>query len=192
MLRALLVTHYCGNCDLLVGLGGLHVVAVDRSEQALAVSVESSPQVAGCRACGVVAVSHGRRGHQLIDTPSFGRPVRVRWAKRTWSCPEPACPVGTFTEQDERVAAPRALLTARACWWAIEQQRPEHDSVAGLARQLGTTWSTVWRAVKPLLVVMAADPTRFDRVGSSGLMNTSGITSAPRRAARRSSPGWST
>jgi len=73
------VTHYCGNCDLLVGLGGLHVVAVDRSEQALVVSVESSPQVAGCRACGVVAVSHGRRVHQLIDTPSFGRPVRVRW-----------------------------------------------------------------------------------------------------------------
>ena len=154
------VTHCCGNCDLLVGVAGLHLVAVDRSEQALVVSVESSPQVAGCRACGVVAVSHGRRGHQLIDTPSFGRPVRVRWAKRTWSCPEPACPVGTFSEQDERVAAPRAMLTARACWWAIEQLRPEHASVAGLARQLGTTWSTVWRVVKPLLVVMAADLTR--------------------------------
>jgi len=117
----------------------------------------------------VVAVSHGRRVHQLIDTPSFGRPVRVRWAKRTWSCPEPACPVGSFTEQDERVAAPRALLTARACWWAIGQLRREHASVAELARQLGTTWSTVWRAVKPLLVVMAADPTRFDRVEILGV-----------------------
>ncbi|HEX5994694.1 MAG TPA: hypothetical protein VFY84_06095 [Jiangellales bacterium] len=49
-----------------------------------------------------------------------------------------------FTEQHEELAKPRALLTARACWWAIRQLRREHASVAGLARQLGTTWRTVF------------------------------------------------
>jgi transposase len=51
--------------------------------------------------------------------------------------------VGTFTEQDAHIAAPRALLTLRACWWAIRQIRREHGSAAGVARQLGTTWNTV-------------------------------------------------
>lgn len=32
---------------------------------------------------GVVAVSHGRRFHELIDAPSFGRPGRIRWRQRT-------------------------------------------------------------------------------------------------------------
>ncbi len=29
--------------------------------------------------------------------------------------------------------------------------------MAGLARQFGTTWRTVWRAIKPLLEAMAAE-----------------------------------
>jgi hypothetical protein len=77
--------------------------------------------------------------------------------------------VGTFTEQDDRVAAPRALLTARACRWAIEQIRGEHASVQGLARRLGTTWRTVWESVKPRLVRAAADETRFAGVTRLGV-----------------------
>ncbi len=57
----------------------------------------------------------------------------------------------------------------RACWWAINQLRREHASVAGLARQLGTTWRTVWRSTKPLLEAMAADPTRFENVMTLGV-----------------------
>ena len=162
-------TAYCGNCDLLVGLDGLHVIEVERGPDRLTVTVESEPSVTGCRSCGVVALSHGRRTVELIDAPCFGRPVRVLWRKRTWSCAEPACPVGTFTERDEGVAAPRALLTVRACWWAVGQLRREHSSVSGLARQLGTTWRTVWRAIRPLLEAMAADPARFDAVTILGV-----------------------
>jgi transposase len=92
-----------------------------------------------------------------------GQPVEVWWRKRTWRCTEPACEMGTFTEQDETVATPRALLTARACWWAIGQLRRERASVLGLARQLGTTWRTVWKAIGPLLAQMADDETRFGR-----------------------------
>jgi transposase len=163
------VQPYCGNCDLLVGLQGLHVLEVQRGPDQLRVTVESEPSLMGCPACGVVAVSHGRRDVLLIDAPSFGRPVRLVWRKRTWCCLEPLCPAGTFTEQHHDVAAPRALLTVRACWWAITQLRREHASISGLARQLGTSWRTVWRAIRPLLQAMDADPTRFEAVTTLGV-----------------------
>jgi hypothetical protein len=145
-------TGYCTNCDLLVGLDGLHVIAVQRdAEGRLRVVVESAPAVMGCRTCGVVAHSHGRREVRLVDAPCLGRPVELVWRKRTWRCGQGSCPVGTFTEQDGAVAAPRGLLTVRACWWAIGQIRREHGSVAGVARQLGTTWNTVWSAISRCL-----------------------------------------
>lgn len=135
----------------------------------LRVDVESPARVEGCRSCGVLASSHGRRAVRLIDTPCFGRPVEVRWRKRVWRCTEPDCPSGAFTEQDERIARPRALLTTRACWWAIGQLRREHASVAGLARQLGTTWRTLWLAIRPLLQAMADDEARFAGVTALGV-----------------------
>lgn len=40
--------------------------------------VSAAPE---CRACGVVAISHGWRVAELIGVPEFGRAVRVRWRK---------------------------------------------------------------------------------------------------------------
>jgi transposase len=164
---------YCSRCDLLVGLDGLHVTAVrevtGKREMMLSVEVESARRVEGCRVCGVVMRSHGRREVRLIDTPCFGRPVELRWRKRTWRCVESDCPGGVFTEQDDGLARHRSLLSTRACWWAIGQLRAEHASVLGLARQLGTTWRTVWRAVRPLLQEMADDESRFDGVSCLGV-----------------------
>ena len=160
---------YCDRCDLLVGLPGLRVIHVGPRDRRLVVTVESPRSEQGCRACGVIAASHGRRAVRLVDAPCFGRPVRVVWRKRTWECEEPDCPTGVFTEQRDQVARPRALLTLRACWWAIRQLRFEHASVAGLARQLGTTWRTVWTSILPLLQEMADDPDRFDDVTSLGV-----------------------
>ena len=69
---------YCARCDLLVGLDGLRVVEVARDAGgALSVTVESEPEVMGCRACGVVAHAHGRQNVRLIDAPCFGS--RSRW-----------------------------------------------------------------------------------------------------------------
>ena len=131
-------TTDCSRCELLVGLDGLHVTAVELSHDVgLTVYVESGLAPMGCPACGVMAGSHGRRDVGLVDAPCFDRPVRVVWRKRTWRCDEP--PTTVFTEQDHGVAAPRALLTTRARWWAINQIRREHASITGLARQLGTT-----------------------------------------------------
>ena len=161
---------YCERCDLLVGLDGLHVIGVERDGGGgLRVTVESALAVMGCPACGVVASSHGRRTVRLVDAPSFGRPVELRWRKRTWECPEPSCPVGVFTEQDEQVAKPRAMLTTRACRWAVHQIRREHGSVSGVARQLGTAWKTVWGSIKPILEAAAAEESRFAGVTTLGV-----------------------
>lgn len=99
----------------------------------------------------------------------FGRPVRVVWRKRTWRCADGDCGKRAFSETDPDVAGAAALLTTRAWWWAIGQLRREHASVFGLARQLGTTWNTVWRQVRPLLEKMAADSSRFDGVVRLGV-----------------------
>lgn len=50
---------YCDNCDLLVGLEGLHVTSVEQ-DAGLVVTVESAPTPMGCPGCGVVAYGHGR------------------------------------------------------------------------------------------------------------------------------------
>lgn len=161
---------YCMCCDLLVGLPGLHVLAAERDDHdRLVVTVESAPEPMGCRSCGVIARGHGRIEVSLVDAPAFGRPVRIIWRERRWLCPDPACEVGSFVEQDEKVAAPRAVLTTWACRWAIEQIRREHASVNGIRRQHGTGWRTVWDSIQPLLQAADEDPSRFEGVAILGV-----------------------
>ena len=169
---------YCERCDVLVGLDGLHVTAVDRDDRGgLRVMVESPPTVVGCPSCGVVAHGHGRAVVRLVDAPAFGQPVEVLWRKRRWVCPDPHCPRVAFTEQDEQVARPGGLLTVRACRWAIGQLRRwghlplagANSSVAGLCRQLGMTWNTVWSSIKPLLAAADVDESRFEDVTVLGV-----------------------
>ena len=75
----------------------------------------------------------------------------------------------TFLEHDERVCAPRARLRTRAIRWAIRQLRFEGATIAGLARQLATTWNTVWSHIKPCLQAASDDPTRFAGVQVLGV-----------------------
>nr|WP_141847216.1 ISL3 family transposase [Humibacillus xanthopallidus] len=146
------------------------MTAVARDDRGgLTITVESEPALMGCPSCGVVAHGHGRLEVRLVDAPWAGRPVTVVWRKRRWVCPESSCPRVSFVEQDERIARPRALLTVRACRWAIEQIRREHASIHGLARQLGTTWDTVWTSIRPLLQAAAADESRFAGVTTLGV-----------------------
>ena len=160
---------YCRRCDAMFGVEGFHVIGVDRHPRQLVVRVETArggPR--GCPGCGVLAHSHGRRVHRLVDVPCFGHPVGVEWAKRTWRCVEPACRVGVFTEQDETLARPRALLTTRAIWWAVSGLA-ESASVEGLRRRLGCSWATLWCSVKPVLEDLDAHPDRFDDVTILGV-----------------------
>lgn len=160
---------YCGRCDELVGLDGFHVIGVERRPDALIVAVESAPRVEGCRMCGVVAVGHGRRERLLHDAPCFGVPVRLLWRQRTWRCPDRGCPAGAFSEDAPELAAARSKLTVRALWWAIGQLRREHATIAGLARQLGVYWHTLWDHVRPVLEELAADESRFEGVAAIGV-----------------------
>ena len=159
----------CDRCDLLVGLEGFHLMSVARTPGALVLDVESCNQLAGCPGCGVIVQGHGRMVVEVIDAPWAGIPTRIRWHKRRWICREHACQTVTFLEHDERVCAPRARLGARAIRWAIRQLRFEGATIAGLARQLGTTWNTVWSHIKPCLQAASDDPARFAGVRVLGV-----------------------
>lgn len=118
-------TGPCPHCDVLLGLDGVHVEQVERGPTCLTVTVSTPWELMGCPSCGVVAVGRGRRVRRLRDVPGAVR-VEVRWRQRTWRCPDAGCPVGLF----------------------VEQLRRQHATIEGLARRLGTTWKTLWRAVR--------------------------------------------
>ena len=104
---------YCDRCDLLVGLPGVHVVAVEEPAPGrLQVVVETPAAPMGCRSCGVVAVARGRRAVSLVDVPCGGRAVRLIWRKRTWRCPEPADDV-----HDEKHDADGLEKRCGTCRW---------------------------------------------------------------------------
>ncbi|WP_420892888.1 ISL3 family transposase [Pseudoclavibacter helvolus] len=158
----------CSRCDLLLGLDGVHVEAVERDDGVLTVTVSSPTVPTGCPSCGVVAIGRGRRRRVLHDVPSVGR-VRIVWRQRIWQCIDSSCDRKTFVEQVSTLVAPRGSITKRAVVWAIVQLRREHATIAGLARQLGTSWKTVWRAIEPELQRLAADESRFENVTTLGV-----------------------
>ena len=144
-------------------------MSVARTLQALVLDIESCDCLAGCPGCGVIAQGHGRVAVEVIDAPWAGVPARIRWFKRRWICREHTCQIATFTEQNHSVCAPRARLGARAIRWAIRQLRFEGATTCGLARQLATTWNTVWSHIKPCLQAASDDPARFAGVRVLGV-----------------------
>ena len=74
---------YCSRVDTLVGLDGVHVIAVARCGAKVTLTVETPWERQGCRRCGVVALSHGRRTRLLRDVPCSGLPVVLAWRQRT-------------------------------------------------------------------------------------------------------------
>lgn len=165
---------YCARVDTLFNLPGVHVLTVawrearGRLPDGLWLSVESSAAEAGCPGCGVIAEAHGRRERRLHDIPAFGAPVTLSWRQRRYRCLERACSVGGFSE-DHPLAPPRAKLTVRAAWWAIDCIASDNASVASVARRLGVDWHTVWAAIKPLLEKLVDDPGRLADVDTVGV-----------------------
>lgn len=106
--------------------------------------------------------------HLLHDAPFGNRRVQVRWRKRIWRCPEPTCPVVTFTETHQ-LAPPRALLTRRAVTWAADALSDDETTVNALARRLDVDWHTLWNALKVEARRRADDPQRLIGVESLGV-----------------------
>ena len=80
-------------CELLVGLGDVELVRIDDPGEGapLEVVIHSRKPRPSCEACGGRVWSKGYRSVVLVDLPAFGRPVRLRWRKRRWTCPNPGC-----------------------------------------------------------------------------------------------------
>jgi transposase len=146
----------------------MHVLTVERTPQRFVLTVETENTLVGCPRCGVVAVGHGRRPRTVADAPVFGVPVLLRWRARIWRCPEPACQVGTFTEQHDLIA-PRAKLTSRAICWATDALMHDDSTVSALARHLGVDWHTCWDAVEAEAKRRVADPARLQGVDTLGV-----------------------
>ena len=144
-------------------------MSVARTPDALVLDVESCIQLVGRPGCGVIAQGHGRVVVEVIDAPWAGVPARFRWHIRRWICRDRTCRIVTFIEQNHSVCAPRARLGVRAIRWAIRQLRFEGATILGLARQLGTTWNTVWSHIKPCLQAASDDPARFAGVQALGV-----------------------
>ena len=130
------------------------------------VLVDEAPKVNSCvRSSSHDTVHDPRDASTTTPTPHN---AKSRF-KRRWMCRERTCQTVTFLEHDERMCAPRARLGARAIRWAIRQLHFEGATIAGLARQLGTTWNTVWSHIKPCLQAASDDPARFAGVQVLGV-----------------------
>lgn len=63
------VPDSCSRCDVMLGLVGVHVEAVERTGDLMRVTVSTRWQLMGCLTCGSVAPSRGRRRWVLNDVP---------------------------------------------------------------------------------------------------------------------------
>ena len=94
-------------CELIVGLGDVEVLGVDDAPSGpLGVHIRTRARPA-CGGCGGAVWSKGSAPVGLVDLPAFGRPV---WHKWRWCCVDAVCPVGSFTEVDDRIAPARGAL----------------------------------------------------------------------------------
>ena len=162
----------CDRCDLLVDLEGFHLIAVARRECGLVLDVESCDRCAGCPGCGLNR-SRSRACGGGGDRRALGRgPGADLMAQygAGYAANTPARS-GLSLSRTTR-CAPRACLGVRAIRWAIRQLRFEGATISGLARQLGTTWNTVWSHIKPCLQAASDDPARFAGVRVLRAMNT--------------------
>jgi transposase len=168
-------------CELLVGLPDVRILGARQTAAHVELHIETRADVAGCPVCGVVATGKGRRVVWLSDLTCFGMPVRLAWHKRRWRCVEASCPMGSWTEVDERIAGSRLCLTDRAARWACRQVGKFGCSVQEVADTLGCDWHTANDAVIAFGEALLAHPGRFDAVASLGLDEHLFFREGPRR-----------
>jgi Transposase and inactivated derivatives len=172
-----------GLAEALLGLDGFRVLGVAELGGDVVVLVESTAERVGCSGCGVVAEAQDRSVVEIRDLACFGRPARLRWAKRRWRCREPLCDNKTWTEESAHVS-PRSVLTRRAGADACRRVGEEARPVSRLAKELGVSWSTVMDAVVEHGTPLVEDPARVGPVGQLGLDETSFLKAKPSHPTR--------
>ena len=164
-----------GRDVVMLGMPGMRVLDAQDVDGELEITVETVDGDGWCQQCGVKARSKGRRDTVVRDVSGFDRPVRLRWRKRRWRCPEPACPVRTWTEQHAAIAA-RAVWTDRAQQAACRRVGKDGTSVAQTAREYGVGWATVMRAVERHGRPLVDDPARVAGVTHLGVDETAWLS----------------
>lgn len=137
----------------------------------LHVLVETKPGPVGCRRCGTLAESKGRRNSCIRDLEVSGRPTVLFWKKRRWRCKDPDCEAKTWTEEIGGIA-PRAVLTRRARTEIARRIGEDADPVAQVARNYGVSWDTAWGAFKEEVTPRIEDPERIKGVEALGVDET--------------------
>ena len=168
---------------VMLGIDGVRVLDACEVDGEIELTVETTTDRDWCRACGVRAHSKGRAVVVVRDVDAFGRRARLRWRKRRWRCPEPACPAGSWTQRHPAVGA-RMVLTERAREHACRRVGRDGHSVAAVARDLGVGWHTTMRAVIDHGEALVDDPDRISGVCALGVDETSFLQAGPRRRAR--------
>ena len=157
-------------CELLVGLGDVTVLgAVDDPGGVLRVHVETRSPRPTCVGCGGGVWVKDRRRVELVDLPAFGRPTRLVWHKRRWTCPAASCATESFTETAPWIAAPRLVMSDRAGRWVTEQVGRRGRPVTDLAAELGCDWHTINDTVLAYGTPLVDDPGRIGPVDALGL-----------------------
>ena len=157
-------------CQLFVGLPAVNVRGMfGPAGEPIRVHVETVGERPCCPTCGALACVKDHSVVDLVDLPSYGRAMRLVWHKTRWCCLNPDCAIGSWTEQDPRIAWPRMAMTDRAGRWVTEQVGRCARSVAEVARELGCDWHTVNDAVVAYGGALVDEPGRYGYVTALGL-----------------------
>ena len=109
-----MVTDPTRALEWMIGLPGVAFLGAEDSTDGMArIHVETTASLVGCPRCGVLARVKDRSTVELVDLPLFG--ARPAWCGTSaGGCvPTADCAMGSWTEEDDRIAAPRQVLTAR-------------------------------------------------------------------------------
>ncbi len=75
-----------GHAEAMLGLDGFRVLEVDRKPAEMAVTVETTADVAGCATCGVRAKAQDREG-SIYSSAGLTRHDELGEARRPWHSP---------------------------------------------------------------------------------------------------------
>ena len=166
--RPLSTNYRSDDATALVGMPELVVGAQLFRDGEWWLNVETPAAVVWCHGCGCRAIGHGRNRTQVRDLPIAGTPTVLVFARRRWRCAEALCPVRTWSEHVDAIAA-RSVLTERARERIAVMVNVEGDSIAAAAVEFGVGWHTAHQAVIDYTDPAIDDPTRLDGVRGIGV-----------------------
>ena len=158
--------------ERLVGLPEVTVLGLFSDDARVELHIESIMERPGCPEYGVLAQLKGWREVVLVDLQFAGKATALHWHKRRWRCVEEMCSMGSWTEQDDRIAHSRMKMTRGAALRATEDVGRKGRTVTEVAEELGCDWHTINDVVIAYGEALVDHPGRFSDVAALGLDET--------------------